>query len=151
MYAFAIIAVIVFLIIVPLSIIFNKGNEEITENKKEVVPIYSLETGTTINGAFIFGTGVVNGTVKYYVYVPKDNGHILKEYEASETIIAEENGTPRCEEYYKIRKVKDTMFSLNLLADKKENGYSEYWDLQKRVLYLPKNTIKQTFNTTINK
>lgn len=130
------------------------GKKEIIENTHVSTPIYSLQTGVEVKGSFVYGAGVVNGNVKYYVYVPDGNGHILKSYDADKTIIVEEdNGKPRVEEDYVIKKVKASLFDDILYSGilQKQDGYYAFPECTRRVMYLPKNTIKQEYSTSISK
>ena len=64
-------------------------------------PIVSLDLGSSINGSFILGTGRIDGSFFYYVYVVREDGGLVLERFYRERVVLYEirsgEGDPRIE------------------------------------------------------
>lgn len=115
--------------------------KDVTSKLWRTTNIYSLkDAGTTYKGSFVLGSGSIDNTAYYTVYVQTADGFYKEKFKQGITYIKEVEGvTPTVEKYV-------TVTTLNkvegwLLGKQIQNGccYTKY------ILYVPRGTIIKRF------
>ena len=94
-----------FISVIISAIVDEKAEKETYIYKEE--PIYALSDNESIEGSFFLGSGRINGDMKYVFIAEEENGKIMKDINAGNTyIIEDDDEEPRIEYYYERYKNK---------------------------------------------
>jgi hypothetical protein len=107
--------------------------------KVDTEQVYALQDGDSATGSFFFGSGYVNGEMRYTYMAKEDGGLRMKQLDA-DGILIKEGTEPRVEKYTQ----KYTNSSVRFwFGDYPSNSEYEY------VIYAPAGTVKQQFNVDL--
>jgi hypothetical protein len=108
----------------------------------DTVPIYSLNFGQTVQGAFLLGTGTINSESVYYCFEKRsDGGFVLSHVPTDQSIIYMDSTNDTA--YITV----STMDSVTCREDQKDAECAKKYTWRKSyAIHVPPNTVRKEFD-----